>query len=148
MPRRVSATALGTRAKDVLQAYSVIKGKIRPEGSLTDLQQHWQAIEALVVALKQQCNDNVACQELVLRTTFPKQVLASVAAALQQVAAAGSSVGPEEPALATAANLTGSIALIFGSMIPKECQPKLVDFIKNSGEEADVHACLCTDASL
>jgi hypothetical protein len=35
----------------VLTAYSFIKGQIKPDGSLKGLQQHWQAIEALVVAL-------------------------------------------------------------------------------------------------
>jgi hypothetical protein len=141
---------LGTRAKDVLQAYSVIEGKIRPEGSLQDVQQHWQAIEAVVVALKQCMNDNAALKEL-LNAEFPKQLLATAAASLQRIATAGSSVGPEEPALATASNLMGAIALLFGCCKLEDGRSKLAAAIQSSGEDvrlAGVWLCVMQDRAL
>jgi hypothetical protein len=141
---------LGTRAKDVLQAYSVIEGNIRPEGSLQDVQQHWQAIEAVVVALKQCMNDNAALKEL-LNAEFPKQLLATAAASLQRIATAGSSVGPEEPALATASNLMGAIALLFGCCKLEDGRSKLAAAIQSSGEDvrlAGVWLCVMQDRAL
>jgi hypothetical protein len=136
MSGRGSSTSSGIQAKDVLEAYSLIDGKIRPEGSLEDLQQHWQAVEAVVVALQQCWDDSAELRTLVLRTNFSKQLMASAAAALQRVAAAGPSVGPEEPALATAARLTGAIALLFRCYAVKDCQPKIVDAVQNGGENS------------
>jgi phosphoribosyl-AMP cyclohydrolase len=70
-----------------LKAYSFIQGQIMPEGSLKDLQQHWQAIEALVVALNQCRHDNAVLKEVLLSTEFLQSYFSLAAAALQQVAA-------------------------------------------------------------
>jgi hypothetical protein len=125
---------LEKRAKDVLQAYSVIDGEIRPEGSLKDLQQHWQAIKAVGAAVKQ-CKDNNDVLQELLRTQFLQKFIASAAGALQRAAAAGSSVGPEEPALATAANLTKVAAMLFSHLEVVDCRPELVVAVQHSGED-------------
>jgi hypothetical protein len=152
MPRTGSASGSGTRAKDILQAYSLIHGKIRPEGSLKDLQKHLHASDALEVALHECWDDTAVIEKLVLRSKFPKQLLASVATALQQVAAAGTSVGPYDAAPSTAASLTGAIAMLLGCYAVGDCQTKIVDALKNSvrisGQRVAAHALCRTESSL
>jgi hypothetical protein len=97
--------------------------------------------------------DNAVLSELVLRTNFSQQYLSSAAAALQQVAAAGTSVGPEESALATAANLTASIGpMLVGCFVVRECRQKLRDVLQSSGEDVRLIAsggcCVVQDTCL
>jgi hypothetical protein len=88
-----------------LKATQIVGDQISSVGTLKGLQHHWQACNALEEALAGCSNEHAVLEELMLRTWFPKQLLAIVREALQLVTQAGSSIGPEEPGLLAAAHV-------------------------------------------
>jgi hypothetical protein len=107
---------------------------ISSDGTLRDLQQHWQECNALEKASQSWRDNHSVLQELVLRTEFAGQLLAIVWAALQHVAAAGSSVGPEEPAFLAAAQIAACGSVLLLAYLDADCRPKLTNAIQQSGK--------------
>jgi hypothetical protein len=149
MPRRSDASGLQSQATKIVEVVSILHEHISSGGSLEALQQHWQVVDAFRVAAGACSNDLPAFREMVLRTRVVRQLFGCVAAALQQVATAGSSVGPEEPALATAAHLAVCMDMVlFKAYAVTECRPEIVGAIQQSGEGFGQACCCCNMACL
>jgi hypothetical protein len=134
MPRRGNASGPRAQAATIVQATISLSEQISLAGALRDLQQHQQACNALRLAVTDCVSNNAVLQELVLQTEFAGQLLALVGVVLQHVAEAGSSVGPEEPALLAAAYIAACINAVLGAYSIAECQPRVVNAMQQSGE--------------
>jgi hypothetical protein len=113
-PRQGSNSNLAQRKADkVLQAASFLPGLIRSNDFLKDIPKHWQDVSTLSCAVTLHSADAAVLRQLALHSDLPRQLCSCLAGTLQHLAAAGGSVGAQDPALALLTQIADPLLELF-----------------------------------